>query len=433
MKGFMIAAPNSGAGKTVITLTMLRALKNIGLDIAPAKAGPDFIDPSFHQAATGVESYNLDCWAMRPDLVSALSARRTEGARTLVVEAMMGLFDGAADGSGSSADLAKMLGLPVIFVVDCASQSHSVAALVKGFESYMPGLYMAGVILNKVGSDRHELMLRQALERIAVPILGVVRRHEGLVLPSRHLGLVQASEHLAIEEFIANAASIITDSVDLDQVVRLSKLAGNKEQAAAVPRIAPLGQHIAVAKDDAFRFVYPHLLGGWRRKGVEISFFSPLADEAPSEHADAVYLCGGYPELFAAKLAAAKHFKRSIVQLAAKGGRIYGECGGYMTLGESLEDGNGIRHEMLGLLPLHTSFKKKKLHLGYRRLEPAGHFLWQQPIRGHEFHYASIIEQGGAAPLFKARDALGTDMGNIGLHIGNVAGSFIHVMDIEGE
>lgn len=430
MRGFLVSAPNSGAGKTVITLALMRALKNLGVNVAPAKAGPDFIDSAFHLAATGVESYNLDGWAMRDDLISSLAARATTGMKTLVVEGMMGLFDGAANGAGSSANLAKMLGLPVIFVVDCASQSHSVAALVKGFESYMPGLYMAGVILNKVGSARHEAMLRNALEPLAVDVLGVVYRNEALRLPSRHLGLIQASEHAELETFIEEAARIISANVDLEKVVKISTLVNGKGQAAAVPRIIPLGQRIAVTRDDAFRFSYPHLLAGWRRQGAEISFFSPLADEAPDKNADAVYLCGGYPELFAKQLTNAANFKNSLKAMAARGVCIYGECGGYMTLGETLEDADGVCHPMLGLLPLKTSFKQRKLHLGYRHITPLQKFIWGGALRGHEFHYATVLSEKGAEPLFSASDALGNQLGNIGLQKNNVAGSFIHVLDI---
>lgn len=431
MRGFLVSAPNSGAGKTVITLALMRALKNFGVNVAPAKAGPDFIDPAFHLAATGVESYNLDSWAMRDDLISTLAARATTGMKTLVVEGMMGLFDGAANGAGSSANLAKMLGFPVIFVVDCASQSHSVAALVKGFESYMPGLYMAGVILNKVGSARHEAMLRNALEPLAIDVLGVVYRNEALRLPSRHLGLIQASEHAELETFIEEAARIISANVDLEKVVKISTLVNGKGQAAAVPRIIPLGQRIAVTRDDAFRFSYPHLLAGWRRQGAEISFFSPLADEAPDKNADAVYLCGGYPELFAKQLTNATNFKNSLKAMAARGVCIYGECGGYMTLGETLEDADGVCHPMLGLLPLKTSFKQRKLHLGYRHITPLQKFIWGGALRGHEFHYATVLSEKGAEPLFSASDALGNQLGNIGLQKNNVAGSFIHVLDIE--
>ena len=433
MNGFLVSAPNSGSGKTVITLALMRVLKDKGVDIPPAKAGPDFIDPAFHFAATGVKSFNLDCWAMRPDLISLVAAHFSKGMKTLIVEGMMGLFDGAADGSGSSAALANMLGLPVIFVVDCAHQSHSIAPLVKGFESFMPQLQMAGVILNKVGSTRHETMLRDALAPLSMPVLGSVYRNNDLKLPSRHLGLVQPSELADIETFVENAAHTIAKSVDLDHVIKISTRVDHKTYVGETTGIAPIGQHIAVTRDNAFRFAYPHLLDGWRRMGAEISFFSPLADEKPVPKADAIYLCGGYPELFAEKLSQALNFKQAMTSMAAKGICIYGECGGYMTLGESIEDANGQIYPMLGLLPLKTSFKQKKLHLGYRYIVPNEKSIFNQALRGHEFHYASIISEGNefSQPLFYVRDALNNPLGSVGLKIGNVSGSFMHVIDID--
>lgn len=431
MKGILVSAPNSGAGKTVITLAIMRAMQDMGVDVAPAKAGPDFIDPAYHHAATGLESYNLDCWSMRRGIVKSLACNLTKGEKRLVVEGMMGLFDGAIDGTGSSADLAKCLDLPVLFVIDATNQSHSVAALVKGFANFMPGLRLAGIILNKVGSSRHETMLRQALEPIGVPVLGAVYRNAGLILPSRHLGLVQACEDQNIQSFISNAARIIRQSIDIAQIIALSKMDENALIVDPVSQIPPLGQRIAVSRDDAFRFAYPHLLDGWRKSGAELSFFSPLADETPDKYADAVYLCGGYPELFAEQLAATRNFKKSLTTLAQKGTCIYGECGGYMTLGKTIEDANGNQHPMLGLLPVKTSFKQKKLHLGYRRVEPANNFFYRQTMRGHEFHYASIVEEKGGSPLFKAYDSVGVFLGNRGVRVNNIAGSFVHLIDIE--
>lgn len=431
MTGFLISAANSGAGKTVITLALMRALKDMGIAVMPRKAGPDFIDPAFHKAATGVDSYNLDCWAMREQLIKNLTCGEKTNKNFLVVEGMMGLFDGAADGSGSSAELAKLLGLPVLFVVDATSQSHSVAALVQGFINFMPGLRFVGVVLNKVGSPRHELMLRRALEPLGVSVVGVVYRNADLTLPSRHLGLVQASERADLASFISNAATIMKESVDIAKILEVAKTHEVSYPIENIRQIQPLGQRIAVSRDDAFRFAYPHLLDGWRRAGAEVSFFSPLANEIPAKDADSVYLCGGYPELYAKQLAMADQFKHGVKNKAKEGARIYGECGGYMTLGETIEDHVGNKYPMLGLLPLKTSFKQKKLHLGYRRLMPICDFFDQKMMRGHEFHYASIIEEKNAAPLFKAYDATGTKLKDIGLTINNIAGSFVHLVDLE--
>ncbi|PYE90025.1 cobyrinate a,c-diamide synthase [Phyllobacterium leguminum] len=433
MKGFLIAAPSSGSGKTTVTLGLLRALRERGVALAPAKAGPDYIDPAFHAAASGAPCFNLDPWAMRPELIGALAARMTEGDKLLVAEAMMGLFDGAIDGTGSAADLAVQLGLPVILVVDCSRQSQSVAALVSGFRDFRNNVLIAGLVLNRVGSIRHEAMLRAALEPLGIPVLGAVARDEALSLPERHLGLVQAGEHGELDAFIAHAAHVMAERLDLKRIEEIARQAHMGTAAANVPRFPPLGQHIAVARDDAFAFAYTHILDGWRRRGASLSLFSPLADEAPDTQADAIYLPGGYPELHGGRLASAENFREGLHRAAANGTAIYGECGGYMVLGEALEDAVGQRHEMLGLLPLETSFAKRKLHLGYRKLTPLAGSPWNVPLRGHEFHYASIVREGAGERLFQIADALNTDLGEAGLRVGSVAGSFMHVIDIAGD
>lgn len=433
MKGFLIGAPTSGSGKTTVTLGLLRALVKRGTAVAPAKAGPDYIDPAYHTAASGTQCFNLDPWAMRPELLSAMASRMVEGDKLLAVEGMMGLFDGAADGKGSAADLAVKLRLPVILVVDCSRQSHSIAALVTGFRDYRPNVPIAGLILNRVGSPRHDAMLRSVLAPLGLPILGSLPRDEMLSLPERHLGLVQAGEHGDLERFIAHAAYRVSQHIDLDLLERIANRFPSIESEANVPRVPPLGQRIAVARDDAFAFSYPHLLDGWRRRGADISFFSPLADEAPARDSDAIYLPGGYPELHAGRLAAAMRFKTALWHAAERGETIYGECGGYMTLGEAIVDADGLRHEMLNLLPVETSFARRKLHLGYRRLRPTRAAPWASPLTAHEFHYATIVREGEGSRLFHCADALGDDLGEAGLRVGSVCGSFMHVIDLAGE
>ena len=427
-KGLMIAAPSSGSGKTLITLALLRALKHAGHDIAAAKAGPDYIDPAFHALACETSSINLDPWAMEEERVRSLADGQSGD--FLLVEAMMGLFDGAADGSGSAADLADTLGANVILVIDAAKQSHSIAALVRGFRDHRADLKVCGVILNKVGSARHEAMLLTALAEIDMPVFGVVIRDESLVLPERHLGLIQAGELDGIESFIDNAAKIIGASCDLDALV---KVASGLKEAAPIqtgPKgdMKPLGQRIAIARDEAFSFIYPHLLRDWKMAGAEVSFFSPLADEAPDESVDAIYLPGGYPELHAAKLSSNEKFKRGMLKAASKDSLIYGECGGYMVLGEGIIDSDGQSHAMLGLLNLETSFAKRKLHLGYRKLQGLSGFFEGQKFAAHEFHYTSAIREEGEA-LFEAHDALNTPLGKLGLRSGHVMGSYMHLID----
>ncbi|ROU04268.1 cobyrinate a,c-diamide synthase [Histidinibacterium lentulum] len=418
-RGLVLAAPSSGSGKTTVTLGLLRALSRRGIPVRGAKSGPDYIDPAFHGAACGVPSVNLDAWAMTPDRLRALAS----GEGLLLIEGAMGLFDGAPpEGRGATADLARLLGLPVILVVDAARQSHSVAALVRGFRDHDPSVRLAGVLLNRVGSPRHEAMLRAALSPLGLPVLGALPRNPALALPERHLGLVQAAEHPALEAFLEDAAASIADHIDLSALIAL---AAPFESAALPPRPRP--RHIAVARDAAFSFLYPHLLRDWHEAGTRVRFFSPLADEPVPGDVDLVYLPGGYPELHAARLAAAKTFMHSLKD-ASQITEIYGECGGYMTLGESLTDAEGTRHRMAGLLGLATSFAERRLHLGYRRLTPlAGPF--KTPCTGHEFHYATTLGAEGP-PLWRAEDAEGTPLPDMGLCEGRVSGSFAHIIDM---
>ncbi|MDH4415111.1 MAG: cobyrinate a,c-diamide synthase [Rhizobium sp.] len=432
MSGLLIAAPASGSGKTVVTLGLMRALRRRGISIAPGKAGPDYIDPAFHAAASGASCFNFDHWAMRPSHLQS-QAVRSGATGTLIVEAMMGLFDGAADGRGSAGDLAALLSLPVVLVVDCARTSQSVAAVVTGFARFRPDVRVAGVIFNRVGSDRHEAMLRAAMAETEVPVLGRLRADPRLALPERHLGLVQAGEHGALEAFIEHAADAVEAGVDLGSLMNLAGQASQAIGATPVKGIPPLGQRIAVARDTAFAFSYPHILEGWRSEGAELSFFSPLADESPVAEADAIYLPGGYPELHAGLLSTARHFRSGMASAAERGAKIYGECGGYMVLGEGLVDAEGARHAMLGLLPLVTSYALRKRHLGYRRLRSLAPDFFAGSFTGHEFHYSSVVSEGAADRLFEAEDALGEAHGSVGLRRGSVAGSYMHLIDIAGE
>ncbi|CAN7364325.1 cobyrinate a,c-diamide synthase [Rhizobium sp. LjRoot98] len=430
MSGLLIAAPSSGSGKTTVTLGLMRALRDRGIAVAPGKAGPDYIDPAFHAAASGRACFNYDPWAMRPDLLRANAAMQAADGDVLIVEAMMGLFDGAVDGTGSPADLASLLGLPVVLVVDCARMSQSVAALVRGYASHRDDVHVAGVILNKVGSDRHEMMLRNAVDTIGMPVLGVLRQDNALKLPERHLGLVQAGEHGGLDVFIDHAAMQIEKGCDLDAILSLTRSESPRQRAAQVSPLKPLGRKIAIARDIAFAFSYEHLLSGWQRAGAKLTFFSPLANEVPADDADAVYLPGGYPELHAGVLSDAGQFKSGMTAARDRGARIFGECGGYMMLGEGLVAADGKRYEMLGFLPLETSFAERKRHLGYRRITPLDASFFDGPLMAHEFHYATILSEGAADRLFDTADAAGEPLGPAGLRRGQVAGSFMHLIDM---
>jgi cobyrinic acid a,c-diamide synthase len=418
LSGVIIAATGSGCGKTTVTLGLLRALHRQGIAVRSAKSGPDYIDPRFHEFASGQTCFNLDAWAMSPDRIRALA----QGDTPLIIEGAMGLFDGAPPaGKGATADLARILGIPVILVLDVSSQSQSAAAVLSGFANFDPNVQVAGVILNKLGSPRHELMIRDALAPAGIPILGALYRNTELETPSRHLGLVQAAEHPDLSAFLGKAADLVEQAVDLSAVLALARPCQSAKTKANI--LPPPAQRIAVASDRAFAFAYPHLLSAWRSFGAEISFFSPLADQAPDNH-DLVILPGGYPELHAGRLSAADTCRTAM----AKSPQVYGECGGYMTMGDGLTDAQGNRHAMLGLLRLETSFAKRKIHLGYRSLTPFGG-IWAQPLSSHEFHYATTVSAQGD-PLFKATDAAGETLQQMGLINGPHSGSFAHVIDI---
>jgi cobyrinic acid a,c-diamide synthase len=403
--------------------------------IAAAKAGPDFIDPTFHAAATGKPCLNLDVWAMRPATLAGLVAELEADADMVLCEGVMGLFDGTGpEGeAGSTAELARVTGWPVVLIVDARGQGASIAALLRGFAGHKPLVPLAGVIFNRVSSDRHSALLAAAVTRHLPQLacLGGLPADPALNLPSRHLGLVPAGEVGASRAVIDRCAVQIGAGIDGDRLAGLARRSVFAAAAATV-QIPPLGQRMAVARDQAFCFAYPTVLEGWRRQGAELAFFSPLADEPPRALADSVYLPGGYPELWADRLASGDAFIAGLRQAAADGKPIYGECGGYMVLGDALIDGDGRGQRMAGLLPLVTSFAERRLHLGYRCVS----MLRNCPLgaagarfRGHEFHYATTVWQGAAAPLLTATDAAGTDPRPYGLQRGSVFGSFVHLID----
>ena len=431
--GMIVAAPASGQGKTTVTLGLIAAFAQQGEAVRSFKVGPDYIDPAYHEAASGHPCFNIDGWAMRAATVDALAGTLFADATLVIGEGVMGLFDGAADGSGSTADIAARLGLPVVLVIDAGRQGASIAALAEGFVRHRADVAVAGVILNRVASAAHEATLRRALGGSAIPVLGALARDETLTLPSRHLGLVQAREHAALTDFVARTGKRIERSVDLAALRAAAARPNLRMPSSSFPTtLPPLGQRIAVARDDAFAFLYPHVLEGWRRAGADIAFFSPLADERPSPDCNAIYLPGGYPELHAARLSQATRFRQGLRDAATRGAVIYGECGGYMVLGDGLIDVKGGRHAMTGLLPIETSFAARRFHLGYRALE----LVDSNPLgprgvrfRGHEFHYATVVREGAGEPLFQARDAADAILGSQGRRIGTVFGSFMHLID----
>lgn len=423
MKGFLISAPSSGSGKTLVTLGISRALRRMGMAVQCFKSGPDYIDPAFHRAATGRASFNLDSWAMGEATIRAILSQ-AEGADIVVAEGSMGLHDGVAApgawGRGASADLAVAMDWPVVLVIDVSGQAQTCGAVALGCQAFRPGLRLAGVVLNKVASPRHERLARAGIEAAGLRVLGALPRQKGAEVPERHLGLVQAEELPELESVLEAAADLVAAHVDLTALL-----------AAAAPligqgalRLVPPGQRIALARDEAFSFIYPHLLEGWRASGAEILTFSPLADQPPPK-ADVCWLPGGYPELHGPRLAAAMGFLNGLRDFD---GPIHGECGGYMVLGQALVDGQGVSHQMAGLLGLVTSFEKRKMHLGYRLAEienpPPG---LASRCRGHEFHYSNIVSQPDE-PLGKVMDADGGLVPETGSRRGHVTGSYFHMI-----
>lgn len=431
-RGWLVAAPRSGAGKTTVTLAIVAALRRRGVAVATGKSGPDYIDPMFHAAAAGSPGVNLDSWAMPPGLLGALAARAAQGASMLVVESAMGLFDGisAPPGrSGAAADLAERLGLPVLLVLDVSGQSQTAAAVARGMHAHRPGVAVGGVVLNRVGSERHRLAVTGAIEAAGLRVLGAIPRDATIALPERHLGLVQAAEHPDLAALLHRLADLAERALDLDAILGAGAPL-RLDAGASGGTLAPPGQRIALASDAAFSFVYPHLIRGWREAGAEIVPFSPLADEPPPADCDACWLPGGYPELHAGALAAARRFRSGLNAFAADR-PVHGECGGYMVLGTRLQDAAGVSHAMAGLLGHATSFAQRRMHLGYREatllgdgaLGPAG-----AVVRGHEFHYARVIDAGSDRPLATLRDGLGQDLGPGGGRRGRVTGSFFHAI-----
>jgi cobyrinic acid a,c-diamide synthase len=433
----IIAAPQSGAGKTTVTLALLAALKRRGLMVRAAKAGPDYVDPAFHAAITGSACVNLDSWAMPANLVDALTAEAARGADVFLIEGVMGLFDGAAGPagrSGATADLAAHFGLPVVLVLDVARQAQSAAAVVRGFAAHNPAVRIAGVILNRTGSERHRAFVACAIAALGVPVLGALPREATLVLPERHLGLVQAIEHAELGALSERLAAAAEQHFDLDAIMACAVPFAPSATTNCAPPLPPPGQRIALAHDRAFSFIYPHLITAWRRASAEILPFSPLADEPPPESADSCWLPGGYPELHADALAAARKFSSSLRRFAQTR-PVHGECGGYMVLGQSLEDAAGRSHAMTGLLGHATSFVARRLHLGYRSARLLSDSILGRSgtvIRGHEFHYAALSGSGRDEPLAEVTDGQGGAVESGGRR-GNVTGAFFHAIAAAGD
>lgn len=381
----LIGAMHSGSGKTTFTMGILRALQRQGLQVQPFKCGPDYIDTRFHALAAGYPSVNLDTWLASKHHVNDLYARYGAQADACIVEGVMGLFDGYQRMQGSSAEIAQLLDIPVLLVVGARSMAYTVAAQLHGMKTFLPGLRIAGVVFNQVSSDNHGRFLREACEDAGLRCFGTMPKVPDLVVPSRHLGLTLAAEQ-EMNAWIDRAADLVVQHVDIAGLLEAVACPWRELSARPVPSAGKW--RIAVARDAAFNFTYEENLSRLAQLGP-VTFFSPLAGEAVPE-ADLVYLPGGYPELFAAELAARTAVRGQLRTFAETGGRILAECGGMIYLSQAVEGVAGGPYPMCGILPFAATMEGARLHLGYRRLVDAAGREW----RGHEFHYSDVTVPG---------------------------------------
>lgn len=463
MRGLIFAAPASHSGKTMVALAVMAGLKQKGVMVTAGKVGPDYIDPGFHREAIATSpakfppaeslakynSVNLDPWAMGDGLLGRLAGGDDDNENNdnnnsivRIIEGAMGVCDG---GDASTAHLASRLGLPIVLILDIRGQAETAAAVALGIQQACDKIIadtaqacagLAGVIINRYQSPRHYALVADALAKANIRLFGGIPERAGLAIPSRHLGLQQAGELKTtgtLAPLLAQLANLATTHIDLDALMASAQPIARCPKPS--PLFPPLGQRIAIAQDDAFTFTYPHILADWREAGAEIIPFSPLADSPPDPKADAVYLPGGYPELYLPRLAANHGFLNGLRAAAKQGAWVYGECGGYMALGTSIIDSHGKSHPMAGLLDCATSFAQPKLQLGYRRLQVLNGEGSPLPlpthIRAHEFHYTTAVHEKGEA-LFAAQDKnrqpLNTKNSTMGLRQGNVFGSYAHII-----
>jgi cobyrinic acid a,c-diamide synthase len=429
----VVAGVGSGVGKTTLTLGLLEALRRREVAVQSFKVGPDFIDPGFHALVTGRPSYSLDGWMCSRDHVRATVARQAAGADLALVEGVMGCFDGrgALSDEGSTAEVAKWLGAPVVLVVDARAMARSAGAVVLGFESFDPDLDLPAVLFNRVASETHWRWLRESVTARcrAVP-LGYLPRRDSLALPERHLGLVTAAERGLPAPLLDELSEAVTASIDLDRLLSLARSDVAPAAPAPHPPAGRILARIGVARDLAFQFYYPANFDLLRAAGAELVFWSPLRDtELPD--VDALYLGGGYPEVYARDLAANAPMREAVRAFTAGGGPVYAECGGLLYLAEALEDESGRLHEMVGLLPTIGRMVPKRLTLGYAEvattretpLGPAG-----TTARGHEFHASRIDHVPDSVPrAYTVRMSLGGDPRAEGYLIGETLMSYVHL------
>ncbi|PLX45366.1 MAG: cobyrinate a,c-diamide synthase [Deltaproteobacteria bacterium] len=426
---FVIAAPSSGSGKTTVTLSIMAALRKRGIKVQPFKTGPDYIDTAHHALVTGMKGENLDTWMLPRQVNEDIFSRAMGSAEVGVVEGVMGLYDGV-DGkrdTGSTASLAALLGLPVILVVDARSMARSAAAIVSGFVNFSKELNFAGVIWNRVGSPNHLKILDEALASANLPhSLGAYGRRDDIAIPSRHLGLVTPEDMNFGDSFLTGLSTLAEESVDIDKLLASTNfiVTPRENRENPTPRL-----RVAVPRDRAYSFYYEENLRQIESLGGELLFFAPTEGDALPPGVDAVYLGGGYPELHAEKISANKGFIEGLRNLHRGGKPIYGECGGFMTMCEEVEDPSGRRWPMAGIFPTRAKMTERGFRLGYREVDgKPGTKLAGITARGHEFHYSKIEAMPeDVKRVLKVKNARGEVLEEEGFTVGSASGGYIHL------
>lgn len=407
-KRIVIAGTGSGAGKTTITVGLMAALKKQGFVVQGFKCGPDYIDPTYHTAVTGRVSRNLDSWMMQHDVVREIFVRGSEGADISVIEGVAGLFDGKnpLTNEGSTAEISNITNSPILLVVNCASMGRSAAAIVKGFQCFSEGVHIAGVIANRVGSEKHYHLIKEAVEQeCGIPVIGYLIREEEIEIPERHLGLVPSLERGDLQPLFDRLADLLMKTVDMQKLLQLSTaepVQVNKSLFAE--KSTGKNVRIAVAKDAAFHFYYPENLELLEAYGAEIVFFSPLRGEKVPDNVQGLYIGGGFPEEFADELSSHKEVTESIRRAILAGLPTLAECGGFMYLTEEIETTDGYSFPMVGLIPGKIKMQKRLAALGYRKVGGTEENFLFGPgdwAKGHEFHYSTFSPKGEYAYAYR--------------------------------
>ena len=429
----IIAAPESGAGKTTLSIGLMAALTRSGIEVQPYKVGPDFIDPSLHRLVCGRPSRNLDTWLLPSELIPELFIRTTCKADIALIEGVMGFYDGlgGSNEEASTAEMARILKAPVLLVVDAHGAARSVAAVVLGFKKFDARISLAGVILNRVAGEKHAKMCQEAIEiNTGVPVLGAIPFEESIKLPERHLGLIPAPERSIPITYLSNLTRIITDHVDLARLIEAARNCPELTEPKSIIENREIAKiKLSVAFDEAFNFYYQDALDYLDQQGFEIKSFSPLHDETLPIGTSGIYIGGGFPEVYAQRLEENQEMRRSILRAAEDGMPIIAECGGLMYLSQSLTTLEQRKHAMVGVLPGDTEMTGQ-LTLNYTEATTTSvhPFLKSgDKIRGHEFHYSKIINLPRDARFaYELSPGRGVERNHDGLVEYSVLGSYMH-------